>query len=352
MNKITMQINRQGYWCRLLLATAILWGHINAEKRKRQIFREQVLPALGGKIPEEAFKTDRLALNRLNKEGISVPDGVVLDARHIHKHPHPDQRMPEIIKVYLTSDGRYVPPEGRPHYNYPKTVDTTYIIRRPFMHTIHKTRNNFENVKLRSYPKPQVYSSYKQFVPIVPPVKPGVYKPVVAPFVFPADGELFDLSSWGTGHEWDTVYEPFDDYFVNNLALFDSHQIITDYQEFLNEFHERSLRHVSSKSGDKNQQHRQSRKNQESKLSSTPYQKIKSNAANSHDSAYTSLTNIPKTNFSCHGRKGMFADVETKCQVFHNCSDRSKTSSLCPPETAFCETNNRCEWYYSVQCKK
>lgn len=60
-----------------------------------------MLPALGGKIPEEAFKTDRLALNRLNKEGITVPDGVVLDARHVHKHPHPDQRMPEIIKVCL-----------------------------------------------------------------------------------------------------------------------------------------------------------------------------------------------------------------------------------------------------------
>lgn len=60
-----------------------------------------MLPALGGKIPEEAFRTDRLALNRLNKEGISVPDGVFLDARHVHKHPHPDQRMPETIKACL-----------------------------------------------------------------------------------------------------------------------------------------------------------------------------------------------------------------------------------------------------------
>ncbi|XP_071578468.1 uncharacterized protein, partial [Temnothorax nylanderi] len=318
-------------------------------QQKRQIFREQVLPALGGKIPEEAFRTDRLALNRLNKEGITVPDGVVLDARHIHKHPHPNQRMPEIIKVYLTSDGRYVPPEGRPHYNYPKTIDTTYIIRRPFIHTNHKTPNNFENVKLRSYPKAQSYSNYGQFVPIAPPVEPGVYKPIVAPFVFPADRNLFDLSSWKTGYEWDTVYEPFDGYFVNNLALFDSHQIITDYQGFLNEFHGRSLRHV--KSNDRNQQHRQSRKYQESKLSSTLHQKIKSNPANSHDSAYTSLTNIPETNFSCRGKKGVFADVETKCQVFHNCSDWSKTSSLCPPGTAFCETNNRCEWFYTVRCK-
>ncbi|TGZ48122.1 Uncharacterized protein DBV15_04400 [Temnothorax longispinosus] len=182
------------------------------------------------------------------------------------------------------------------------------------MHTNHKTPNNFENVKLRSYPKAQSYSNYGQFVPIAPPVEPGVYKPIVAPFVFPADRNLFDLSSWKTGYEWDTVYEPFDGYFVNNLALFDSHQIITDYEGFLNEFHGRSLRHV--KSSDRNQQHRQGRKYQESKLSSTLHQKIKSNAAKeSQDSAYTSLTNIPETNFSCRGKKGVFADVETKCQV-------------------------------------
>jgi len=60
-----------------------------------------VLPALGGKIPEEAFRTDRLALNRLNKEGITIPNGVVLEAQHVHKHPYSDQRMPEIIKACL-----------------------------------------------------------------------------------------------------------------------------------------------------------------------------------------------------------------------------------------------------------
>ena len=70
-------------------------------QRKRQIFREQVLPALGGKIPEEAFKTDRLALNRLNKEGITVPDGIVLDARNVHKHTQHVQNMPEVIQVCI-----------------------------------------------------------------------------------------------------------------------------------------------------------------------------------------------------------------------------------------------------------
>ncbi|KAL6421564.1 hypothetical protein ACFW04_014299 [Cataglyphis niger] len=244
-------IIRQGYWYRLLLAITILSRHIKAEKQKRQIFREQVLPALGGKIPEEAFKADRLALNRLNKEGITVPDGIVLDARHIHKHPNFDQRKPETIKAY----GQYVPPESRSHYNHPKTVDTTYIIRRPFMHTNYQTSNNFENIKLQSYPKPQIYSNYRQFIPIIPPAKPGIYKPIVTPLILPAD--LFHVSSWKMEYDWDTIYEPFDDYFVNNIALFNSNQenIIEDYSGFLNEYHNQLSRHVSSKSNSINQRH-------------------------------------------------------------------------------------------------
>ncbi|GAB1861917.1 hypothetical protein CAJAP_02996 [Camponotus japonicus] len=304
---------KQGYWYRLLLAITILSGHIKAEKQKRQIFREQVLPALGGKIPDEAFKTDRLALNRLNKEGITIPDGIVLDARHVHKHPHSDQRMPtEIIKVYLTSDGRYVSPEGQTYYNHPKTVDTTYIIRRPFMHTNCQTSNNFENVKLRSYPKPQIYSNYGQFVPIVPPIKPDIYKSIITPLILPTNKDLFNLPSWRLSYDWDTVYEPFNDYFVNNIALFNSHQIIEDYQGFLNKFYKRTLRHVSSKSGNMNHQEHHEVRNQDLKLSPILYQKIISNIANFHNSAYAS---IPETSFSCHERKEKFVNIETNCQV-------------------------------------
>lgn len=62
---------------------------------KRQIYREQVLPSRGGKIPDGAFRTDRLALNRLNKEGIAVPDGVLLEHRNVHSHPHLNKHDPE-----------------------------------------------------------------------------------------------------------------------------------------------------------------------------------------------------------------------------------------------------------------
>lgn len=50
--------------------------------QKRQIYREQVQLHTGGKIPDSAFETDRLLLNRLQKEGIAVPDGIVLEQRN------------------------------------------------------------------------------------------------------------------------------------------------------------------------------------------------------------------------------------------------------------------------------
>lgn len=37
---------------------------------------------MGGKIPDAAFETDRLALNRLQKEGIAIPDGILLEQRN------------------------------------------------------------------------------------------------------------------------------------------------------------------------------------------------------------------------------------------------------------------------------
>lgn len=153
---------------------------------------------------------------------------VAFDTVSIRSLINTNHRLFHSIKVYLTSDGRYIPPEGRVHYNHPKAVDTTYIIRRPFMRGNHKPSNNFENLKVRGYPKiTQTYSNHGQIVPIVPPSKPGVYKPVITPLILPADRNLLDLSSWQPGYDWDTtVYEPFADYFIDDIALFDSHQVI------------------------------------------------------------------------------------------------------------------------------
>ncbi|KOC58925.1 hypothetical protein WH47_01206 [Habropoda laboriosa] len=231
--------------------------------------------------------------------------------------------MPEVIKVYITSDGRYVPPEGRFHYNHAKAIDTTYVIRAPYKHQ----KNYFSN-KQRDFVKSQAYASFRQFVPIVPPSKPGIYKPIVTPLVLPGNTDLLEetyVPTWNIHYDWDSVYQPFDDYIVDNIAFFNSHEIITDYQGFLNKFQERSSRHIESHSTDKNQNlypriQRPALKDIGIKSRMASYQNVKSNTDNTIF-GYPNLTRIPETGFTCNGRRGMFADVKTKCQYscLENC---------------------------------
>jgi hypothetical protein len=87
-----------------------------------------VLPHAGGKIPAHAFHTDRLALNRLQKEGIAIPDGILLEQRSNIVHPYLQRAARPTFSVQLASDGRYTPIEGKfQHYNTP-AIETTYLI--------------------------------------------------------------------------------------------------------------------------------------------------------------------------------------------------------------------------------
>ncbi|KAI4498105.1 hypothetical protein M0802_006929 [Mischocyttarus mexicanus] len=166
------------------------------------------------------------------------------------------------------------------------------------------------------------------------------------------------LPSWDFEYDWDNIYRPFNDYYVDNIALFNSHQILTDYQGFIDEFHGRSLRHVNSQSNDKNSNNNNNNNVDQYKYNSKnirindPINYHRNIGSIKSNISYTNLTQIPETGFSCRGRKGMFADIETKCQVFHNCSGWSRTSSLCPIGTAFSKEKNRCEWWNTVQCKE
>lgn len=60
-------------------------------KEIRELFRENLLPNLGGKIPDTAFLPDRVALNRLNQNGLFTPDGIYLQQREAN---HIRQRFP------------------------------------------------------------------------------------------------------------------------------------------------------------------------------------------------------------------------------------------------------------------
>lgn len=107
-----------------------------------------MLPHAGGKIPDTAFETDRLFLNRLQKEGISLPDGIVPEQRNpqassdnwqLRRHRHITIPLPfqvyqyyskpmrTVYRIALSSDGRYTPREGRYHYRQVPTVETTYL---------------------------------------------------------------------------------------------------------------------------------------------------------------------------------------------------------------------------------
>ncbi|XP_058804174.1 GATA zinc finger domain-containing protein 14-like [Phymastichus coffea] len=70
---------------------------------------------------------------------------------------------------------------------------------------------------------------------------------------------------------------------------------------------------------------------------------------------YPNLTSIPATSFSCAGKTagGYYADVETRCQVFHVCSTQGlKSSFLCPSGSIFNQRHFVCDWWYDFICEQ
>ncbi|XP_063540866.1 GATA zinc finger domain-containing protein 14-like isoform X2 [Cydia strobilella] len=70
---------------------------------------------------------------------------------------------------------------------------------------------------------------------------------------------------------------------------------------------------------------------------------------------YPTLGNIPRTTFSCAGRKpGYYADQETNCQAFRVCTAGSTygfQSFLCPNGTLFNQAVFVCDWWMNVKCE-
>ncbi|GFW25775.1 chitin-binding type-2 domain-containing protein [Trichonephila clavipes] len=64
---------------------------------------------------------------------------------------------------------------------------------------------------------------------------------------------------------------------------------------------------------------------------------------------------IPKTSFRCSDQlynPGFYADVETRCQVFHYCYEHRQESFLCPLGTIFNQPILSCDYWYSSDCSK
>ncbi|GFX92880.1 chitin-binding type-2 domain-containing protein [Trichonephila clavipes] len=66
------------------------------------------------------------------------------------------------------------------------------------------------------------------------------------------------------------------------------------------------------------------------------------------------LKAIPYTHFSCENRApGFYADTQHRCQVYYQCSDKSRVQSfLCPNGTVFNQATFVCEWWHNVDCSK
>ncbi|KFM78010.1 hypothetical protein X975_23367, partial [Stegodyphus mimosarum] len=64
---------------------------------------------------------------------------------------------------------------------------------------------------------------------------------------------------------------------------------------------------------------------------------------------------IPQTSFSCSAtpyNPGLYADVETNCQVYHVCFEDRQESFLCGPGTTFNQRILACDFWYNFDCKE
>ncbi|TRY62198.1 hypothetical protein TCAL_02114, partial [Tigriopus californicus] len=60
----------------------------------------------------------------------------------------------------------------------------------------------------------------------------------------------------------------------------------------------------------------------------------------------------PETSFECADRPvGIYADVEARCQVWHQCFGENKWSFLCPNGTIFNQEIFTCVWWFNFDCQ-
>jgi len=70
------------------------------------------------------------------------------------------------------------------------------------------------------------------------------------------------------------------------------------------------------------------------------------------DVDYPILNTAPETSFSCADKAdGMYADVEARCQPWHQCLGDRKWSFLCPNGTIFNQEIFTCVWWFDFDCE-
>ena len=130
--------------------------------------------------------------------------------------------IPFANKVYLTRDGRYVPPERHYHHNDLKAVDTTYVIRKPIGHeSEQKIGNSYVGDNFYVLEKPQVYTKLQKYTTLLPT------NPVIEPLVVRSSNAFWKKKyypTWNYIYDWDAYHEALNDYY-KNIALINSHRV-------------------------------------------------------------------------------------------------------------------------------
>ncbi|XP_042907856.1 protein PF3D7_1417600-like [Parasteatoda tepidariorum] len=72
------------------------------------------------------------------------------------------------------------------------------------------------------------------------------------------------------------------------------------------------------------------------------------------EESYPTLEILPVVHFACeeYAEPGYYADISSRCQMFHICHDNGMRSSfLCPVGTVFNQEYLVCDWWYNVDCR-
>uniref|UniRef100_A0A336MZL8 CSON003576 protein n=1 Tax=Culicoides sonorensis TaxID=179676 RepID=A0A336MZL8_CULSO len=215
-------------------------------RKKRSLFREQVSPHLpGGKIPETAFNADRLILNRLQSDGIAVPDGIILEPRPYQVYPYEHRNVRETYKVQIQHGG---------HYIAMPLADSTYLVPKPLHYDI-KWVPSFK--PLLAYVQFPTHDKQKpaQFITKPPQAPPRYHS--TSSFTYPTSvhtphpansfGKTRTYLSWTITPEMEKLRWP-------GTQDYGSEQVFGDLDSFFTTYGARVLRHTESQGKKKIQQ--------------------------------------------------------------------------------------------------
>ncbi|XP_037810130.1 uncharacterized protein LOC119602603 [Lucilia sericata] len=354
------------------LTAGVYCSSTDRNPKKRQIYREQVLPHAGGRIPDTAFETDRLFLNQLQKDGIAVPDGIVPEQRNPQVYPFFNRPSRKVFRIALSSDGRFTPEEGRFHNQELPSVETTYLYPQ-----IHGHRGTLEPQTIEL----PVYSPFRVHNPLLNQVKfqpkdKAQFRNVNPGFSGsksignPKSYQNVQLLNTPLSSTFTSKTSSYGKHYLPNYSTTSSSHLFNEFDELFNQFeiYDGEIKKTNAFTNDHvtgaaasaatytyghlfhpptEEHHHKQEKQDLNKIPGVP------------GVDYPVYHEVPHTSFSCAhvpATPGMYANVETGCQAYHVCHDGREghqgASFLCTNGTIFNQKEFACDWWYNVKCEE